>query len=134
MNTKQTQVIFTPRDIERLIGELARRIIESHNQMEPVALIGVRTGGVYLAQRLMSEIERLSGGRPDTGAIDITLYRDDWTRLHNRPIVGRTAIDFAVEERVLILVDDVLYTGRTTRAAMDALIDLGRPRRIELCV
>ena len=134
MEQTSNETVLDAKGISQLVDDLAKKIIKAHHRLANVALVGIRTGGAFLAHRLQQELERQSGIAPDTGIIDITLYRDDWTRLHNRPIVGRTAIDFPVDDRTLILVDDVLFTGRTTRAAMDALIDLGRPRRIELLV
>ena len=134
MEQTSNETMLDSKGISQLVDDLAEKIIKAHHQLANVALVGIRTGGAFLASRLQQALEKQSGISPDTGIIDITLYRDDWTRLHNRPIVGRTAIDFPVDDRTLILVDDVLFTGRTTRAAMDALIDLGRPRRIELLV
>jgi pyrimidine operon attenuation protein/uracil phosphoribosyltransferase len=134
MERPNSETLLDAEDIKRILADLAQQVIEAHDRVESIALVGIRTGGAFLAYRLQAELEAQSGIAPDTGVIDITLYRDDWTRLHNRPMVGRTAIEFPVEDRSLILVDDVLFTGRTTRAAMDALIDFGRPRRIELLV
>ena len=134
MERPNSEILLDAKAIAGLLEELARKVIQAHAQVDQAALVGIRTGGAYLAQRLQAELQKQCGIKPDTGIIDITLYRDDWTKLHTRPVVGRTAIDFSVEGRTLILVDDVLYTGRTTRAALDALIDLGRPNRIELMV
>jgi len=97
-------------------------------------LIGIQTRGVYLAKRLQAKIKEIEGVEIPTGDMDITLYRDDWTRISHHPVVQATDILFSVDEKQIILVDDVLFTGRTTRAAMDAVIDFGRPDRIELAV
>jgi pyrimidine operon attenuation protein/uracil phosphoribosyltransferase len=116
------------------LGAMAQAVARRHPQVGELGLVGVRTGGAFLSQRLADELAALGRGRPRHGVIDITLYRDDWTKLHSRPKVGLTEIAFPVEDLVVILVDDVLFTGRTVRAALDELIDFGRPRRIELAV
>ena len=99
-----------------------------------MVLIGIRTGGVFLAERLRQKIHQKRGVDLPTGIMDITLYRDDWTRLSQTPEVKKTEIHFSIEDKNILLVDDVLFTGRTIRAALDALLDMGRPRRIELAV
>lgn len=102
--------------------------------MKEIVLVGIRSGGVYLAQRLKEKIFQKTGVDLPTGIIDITLYRDDWTRLSQTPEVKKTEIHFPIEDKKVLLIDDVLFTGRTIRSAIDALMDLGRPRRIELAV
>ena len=134
MDSPQGSVIFDAGQMAGLLGQMASQVVQRHPGPDLPVLVGIRSGGAHLAWRLQKELARLAGQNPPTGIIDITLYRDDWTLLHSRPKVGRTEIDFSLEERQVILVDDVLYTGRTVRAAMDALIDLGRPGRIELAV
>ena len=134
MGLAKEQIVFDAAQIAAMVGSLAQAIIANHAKGEKLALVGIRTGGAHLALRLQNALEALSGERIPTGLMDITLYRDDWTRLHSRPKVGKTEIDFSVDRRTIVLVDDVLFTGRTIRAAMDALIDFGRPRRIELAV
>ena len=99
-----------------------------------MVLVGIRTGGVFLAERLKRKILQKGGFDLPTGIIDINLYRDDWTRLTQTPEVKKTEIHFPIEDRHVLLVDDVLFTGRTIRAALDALLDLGRPRRVELAI
>lgn len=128
------EALFSAPQVQEMIVDLARQLAARHPGAGELCLVGIRTGGAHLAARLQAELARQTGISPDTGVMDITLYRDDWTRLHSRPKVGRTSIDFPINERVVVLVDDVLYTGRTVRAALDALIDFGRPRRIELLV
>ena len=128
------EALFPSGQVQEMLVDLARQLASRHPGAGELCLVGIRTGGAHLAFRLQAELTRQTGLTPDTGVMDITLYRDDWTRLHSRPKVGRTAIDFAINERVVVLVDDVLYTGRTVRAALDALIDFGRPQRIELLV
>ncbi len=97
-------------------------------------MVGIRTGGVFLAERLRQKILQKRGIDLPTGIIDITLYRDDWTRLSQTPEVKKTEIHFSIEDKNILSVDDVLFTGRTIRAAIDALLDLGRPRRVGLAV
>jgi pyrimidine operon attenuation protein/uracil phosphoribosyltransferase len=130
----QDQLLYSHPQVDGLVRSLAEVIHKKHPNTKELVLVGIRTGGAYLAFRLQKLLGELSGAEPHTGVIDITLYRDDWTRLHTRPVVGRTEINFSIEDRVVVLVDDVLFTGRTTRAALDALIDFGRPARIELAV
>jgi pyrimidine operon attenuation protein/uracil phosphoribosyltransferase len=99
-----------------------------------MVLVGIRTGGVFLAERLRQNFVQKMGIDLPTGIIDITLYRDDWTTLSQTPEVKKAEIHFSIEDKHVLLVDDVLFTGRTIRAAIDALLDLGRPRRVELAV
>jgi len=121
-------------DIDRTLGRMAMQIVEHNHGVEDLVLIGIHTGGVYLAQRLRSLIQQQHGIDPPTGSLDITLYRDDWSLASQNPVVKKTEIGFAVNDKVVVLVDDVIYTGRTIRAALDALMDLGRPRCIQLAV
>jgi pyrimidine operon attenuation protein/uracil phosphoribosyltransferase len=126
--------ILDAEDIDRILTRMTHEILETHRGAENLALVGIHTRGVYLAKRIQSKIERIEGIELPAGDMDITLYRDDWTRITHNPIVQTTDISFSVDGKQIILVDDVLFTGRTTRAAMDALIDFGRPDRIELAV
>jgi pyrimidine operon attenuation protein/uracil phosphoribosyltransferase len=127
-------IIMEERDISDKIKTIARQIIENHTSLNDIVLVGIRTGGAYLAARLQQAIGKLAGTAPLLGILDITLYRDDWTRIGPTPVVGKTEINFSLNDKTVILVDDVLFTGRTVRAAMDALIDFGRPRKIELAI
>ena len=120
--------------IKRTITRIAHEIIESNKGVENVALIGIRRRGGPLAQRLAEQIEEIEGIKVPVGILDITLYRDDLTTLASQPLVHRTEVFFDVNDLNIVLVDDVLYTGRTVRAALDAIIDLGRPRCIQLAV
>lgn len=120
--------------VKRAITRIAHEIIESSKGVENVALIGIRRRGGPLAQRLAEQIEEIEGIKVPVGILDITLYRDDLTTLAAQPQVHRTEVFFDINGLNIVLVDDVLYTGRTCRAALDALIDLGRPRRIQLAV
>ncbi len=121
-------------EIDRILKRMACEILENHGKTGNLALIGIHTRGVFLANRLQKHIKAFDGGEIAVGKIDITLYRDDWTQMSAQPVVKTTDIAFTVDNKQLILVDDVLYTGRTVRAAMDAVIDFGRPSRIELAV
>lgn len=121
-------------DVERILKKMTHEIIESHKRMDKLALIGVHTRGVHLAHRIQALIKEEKGIELETGAVDINLYRDDWTRIGAQPIVRKSEISFNIDGKLIILIDDVLFTGRTVRAAMDALMDFGRPDRIELAV
>jgi len=126
------RIIFNRQDIEESVLRIAREVIHRHQTMDDVVLVGIRTCGAFLAKRLQDAIAEMDVPKPPTGVLDITLYRDDWTRISAAPKVGKTEIPFSIDNKIVILVDDVLFTGRTIRAAMDALIDFGRPRKIEL--
>ena len=124
----------------RTLSRIAHEIIERNDELDDVALMGIHTRGVPIAQRLRRLIEERAGVAPPLGAVDITFYRDDVqvrggeAPLHAQPVVRSTALDFPLEGRTCILVDDVLYTGRTIRAAIEALFDYGRPARVQLAV
>jgi pyrimidine operon attenuation protein/uracil phosphoribosyltransferase len=126
--------------LERTLSRIAHEIIERNDDLDEVALVGIHTRGVPIAQRLRRLIEERAGIAPALGAVDITFYRDDVqvrggeAPLHAQPVVRSTALDFPLEGRTCILVDDVLYTGRTIRAAVEALFDYGRPARVQLAV
>ena len=111
-----------------------QKIIENNKGIDDVVLVGIRTRGVPLAERLAAEIESIEGRRLSVGILDITLYRDDLSTLSYQPIVHQTQIPVDINGKTVILIDDVLYTGRTVRAALDAVIDLGRPKVIQLAV
>lgn len=128
------EVIQTEKEIEASLDRIYQQLLDRHPQLNDMVLVGIRTGGVFLAERLKEKIHRMKGVDLPAGIIDIALYRDDWTRLSQTPEVKKTDIRFSIEDRQVLLVDDVLFTGRTIRAALDALLDLGRPRRIELAV
>ncbi|QTA78023.1 Phosphoribosyl transferase [Desulfonema limicola] len=130
----KTHNILNAQEIDRILTRMAYSIIEIHKGTEKLALIGIQTRGVHIAKRIQTKIMGIEGVEIPTGHMDITLYRDDWTQIGHHPIVQATNIPFSVEGKNIVLVDDVLFTGRTIRAAMDALIDFGRPDRIELAV
>jgi pyrimidine operon attenuation protein / uracil phosphoribosyltransferase len=120
--------------MSRALTRIAHEILERNRGLDELALVGIRTRGVPLARRLARALKELNGDDVPTGALDITLYRDDLMRhpVGPQPLVRRTEIPFSIDDRKIMLVDDVLYTGRTIRAALDALIDFGRPRVIQL--
>ena len=128
------KVIMTPEDIRRTLARIAHEIIERNRTTDGLVLVGMRTRGVPLANRLATNIEDFNGSGIPVGALDISLYRDDLSALNQQPTVQRTDVPVSIEGKSIVLVDDVLYTGRSTRAAMDALIDLGRPQSIQLAV
>ncbi|OFW07029.1 MAG: bifunctional pyr operon transcriptional regulator/uracil phosphoribosyltransferase [Acidobacteria bacterium RIFCSPLOWO2_02_FULL_68_18] len=129
-------VVMDADRIGRTLTRIAHEIVERNRGLEDLALIGVRTRGVPLARRIATSLREITGQEVPTGALDITLYRDDLMRqsVGPQPLVRRTEIPFSIDDKTILLVDDVLYTGRTTRAALDALIDFGRPRGIQLVV
>jgi len=126
--------IMDEAQMRRSITRMAHEIIERNKGVENVVLVGIRTRGKPIAQMLAEAIFRVEGTQPPVGSLDITYYRDDLTHLSKEPTINRTEVPFDVEGRTVVLVDDVLYTGRTARAAMDAIMDLGRARRIQLAV
>ena len=129
-------VVMDADRIARTLTRIAHEIVERNRGVEGLALVGVRTRGVHLARRLARTLREITGQDVPTGALDITLYRDDLMRhaVGPQPLVRKTEIPFSIDDRTILLVDDVLYTGRTTRAALDALIDFGRPLGIQLIV
>jgi pyrimidine operon attenuation protein/uracil phosphoribosyltransferase len=120
--------------IARALRRMAVQITERNGGAARVALVGIRRGGVPLAARLQALLRELEGRAVPVGSVDITLYRDDAATALPNPLIGRSEVNFPVEDHTVILVDDVLYTGRTVRAAIDALLDYGRPRAIQLAV
>jgi pyrimidine operon attenuation protein/uracil phosphoribosyltransferase len=129
-------VVMDADRIGRTLTRIAHEILERNKGVDELALVGVRTRGVPIARRIARSLKEITGHDIPTGALDITLYRDDLMRqqVGPQPLVRRTEIPFSIDNRKILLVDDVLYTGRTTRAALDALIDFGRPKNIQLIV
>jgi pyrimidine operon attenuation protein/uracil phosphoribosyltransferase len=129
-------VVMDSDRMSRSLVRIAHEIVERNRGVDDLAIVGIRERGVPLARRISAELERIAGKAVPTGALDITLYRDDLMRqaVGPQPLVRSTDILFDIDNRVIVLVDDVLYTGRTIRAALDALIDFGRPRAIQLVV
>jgi pyrimidine operon attenuation protein/uracil phosphoribosyltransferase len=120
--------------IGRALTRIAHEILERNKGAGGLCLVGIRTRGVYLAERVNARLEAIEGRGLPSGVLDITLYRDDFTRISHHPVVHETLIDFDVTDKKIVLVDDVLYTGRTVRSALNALHDLGRPEGIQLAV
>jgi len=131
---EHTRTLLDESDIDRILTRMTHEILEIHKGAEDLALIGIQTRGVFMAKRIQQRILMVEGADIPVGILDITLYRDDWTRIGSHPVLQATDILFSIDGRQVILVDDVLFTGRTIRAAMDDLIDFGRPDRIELAV
>jgi pyrimidine operon attenuation protein/uracil phosphoribosyltransferase len=125
---------MTAAELDRTLERLSIELAGQHRDLDRVILVGIRTGGAFLAQRLADRLSRRTGKPMRVGVLDITLYRDDWTQLSHKPLVGKTELPGSIDDQQVVLVDDVLFTGRTVRAALDALIDYGRPKRIELVV
>lgn len=130
---KKTQ-LMDDRQIQRTITRMAHEIIERNKGVEDVVLVGIRTRGEPIARMLSEAIFRVEGAQVPVGSVDITFYRDDLTHISGDPTINHTDIPFDVNGKTVVLVDDVLYTGRTARAAMEAMMDLGRARRIQLAV
>src|SRR5262249_16380323 len=127
-------VVMDEATIDRALTRIAHEILEKHKGVEGLALVGIRSRGVPIAQRLAAKIQVIEGRDVPVRLLDINLYRDDLTAITDHPVLRKTEIPFSIDRRKIVLVDDVLFTGRTIRAALDALIDLGRPRLIQLCV
>jgi pyrimidine operon attenuation protein/uracil phosphoribosyltransferase len=130
----QKAQLMSASEVERTLIRLAHEILEKNNGVEDLALVGIRRRGVPLAERLAKIIQRIEKKPVLLGTLDITLYRDDLSTLDSKPVVQKTELEIPITDKSVVLVDDVLYTGRTTRAAMDALFRSGRPRRLQLCV
>ena len=135
-----TEIIFMPKelldnsDINRAIKRMAHEIIEKNKGTEKLCLVGIQKGGVILAKRLATEIHAIEGRLIEVGTLDISFYRDDLHTKDEQPVVKKTEIPCTIDEKTVVLVDDVLFTGRSIRAAMDALVDFGRPGHIQLAV
>lgn len=130
----KNRVVMDAEGIDRSLTRIAYEILEKNKGLEDLTLIGIRTGGIYLANRLRKKIAAIEGIEVPSGILDVTLYRDDLQKTNKKPRIGKTDIACSLDDRKVVLVDDVLFTGRTIRAAMDALIDFGRPRLIQLAV
>ena len=120
--------------IRRALTRISHEIVERNRGTQSLVLVGIRSRGIPLAERIAAAIEKIEGSRPAIGVLDITLYRDDLSTLAYQPVVRETEIPVDITGKTIVLVDDVLYTGRTIRAALDALIDMGRPKSIQLAV
>ncbi|MCR8745309.1 bifunctional pyr operon transcriptional regulator/uracil phosphoribosyltransferase PyrR [Romboutsia lituseburensis] len=120
--------------IARAITRVSHEIIEKNKGIEDIVLVGIKTRGVPIANRISNKIEQIEGSNVNTGEVDITLYRDDLKQINIDPVLNGSNIDFDINDKIVILVDDVLYTGRTVRGALDAIMDIGRPKAIQLAV
>ncbi|MBN2010614.1 bifunctional pyr operon transcriptional regulator/uracil phosphoribosyltransferase PyrR [candidate division KSB1 bacterium] len=134
MTVKVKARLIDANGLKRTISRLAYEIVERNKGIQDVVLVGVRTRGVFLAERINHEIERIEKSALPMGILDITMYRDDFRELHSQPQLQQTEINFDIDKKNVVLVDDVLYTGRTTRAALEALMAFGRPTTIQLAV
>ena len=134
VNKKDKAILLDRKQIQKTLVRLAHEIIEKNSNLENVAIIGIRTRGVVIAERLCSAIKDISGVSLDSGSIDVTFYRDDFETNLGSPKIGPSDILFDITRKDVILIDDVLYTGRTIRAAMEEIFSLGRPDRIQLAV
>ncbi len=133
-NLREKSQLLSGSEIERTLVRLAHEIVEKNNGVANLGLVGIMRRGVPLAQRLAKILGRIEKTNVDVGTLDISLYRDDLSTVGSRPHVKQSKMEFDIQDKYIVLVDDVLYTGRTARAALDALFDHGRPRRIQLCV
>lgn len=129
-----TKVLLSTEEIGRTMDRLAVEVVERHGDCAQVAILGIQRRGVDLARRLKAALDEKLGGDIPLGLLDINLYRDDWTTLDVQPQINKTEIFFDIDGKTLVLVDDVLFTGRTIRAALEAILDFGRPERVELLV
>ena len=134
MSFMKKATILTKEEIARAVTRISHEILEKNKGSKDLVIVGIRTRGYILAERISQSIDRIDGNKLPVGALDITLYRDDLSAVSEKPVVHKTEIDFDIEGKNIVLVDDVLYTGRTIRCALDALIDFGRPRSIQLAV
>ncbi|MGO9272105.1 MAG: bifunctional pyr operon transcriptional regulator/uracil phosphoribosyltransferase PyrR [Terriglobia bacterium] len=132
-NVREKSQLMTASEINRTLVRLAHEILERNDGVDGLVFVGIKRRGVPLAERLASKITEIEKSAPPVETLDITFYRDDLSTVDQKPVV-QAAATFSVEDKTVIMVDDVLYTGRTTRAALDALLEHGRPRRVELCV
>ena len=134
MGKTRDRVVMDKRAIKRTVSRMANQILERNKGASDLVIIGIRTRGVYLAERILKLIKKLEGVDPPLGTLDISFYRDDLRRKTEWPKVKKTEIKFSVEDKKVILVDDVIYTGRTTRAALEEIMDFGRPSSVQLAV
>ena len=131
---KEKAQLMDEKAIGRAITRISHEIIERNKGIEDVVLVGIKTRGVPIADRIAKKIQQIEGASVNTGEVDITLYRDDLKKIDVDPVINGSNVQFSIDDKIVILVDDVLYTGRTVRSALDAIIDIGRPKAIQLAV
>lgn len=131
---KEKAQLMDEKAIGRAITRISHEIIERNKGIEDVVLVGIKTRGVPIADRIGKKIQQIEGASVNTGEVDITLYRDDLKKIDIDPVINGSNVQFSIDDKIVILVDDVLYTGRTVRSALDAIIDIGRPKAIQLAV
>lgn len=134
MKKRRKSIVMDSIQMRRTVMRIAHEIVERNKNIGEIILVGIRNRGVPLAERIADALEKFEGVRVPVGALDITLYRDDIQMISPNPVVGKTEINADVHDRIVVLVDDVLFTGRTVRAALDELVDFGRPKAIQLAV
>ena len=127
-------ILLDAEGIQRTLVRVSHEILERNKGTQGLVLVGIRTRGAFLAERLAKEIEKIEGAKISVGALDITLYRDDLTMVGHQPVLHKTELDFDITDKTIVLADDVLFTGRTIRCALDELVDFGRPKKIQLAV
>ena len=131
---KEKAQLMDEKAIGRAITRISHEIIERNKGIEDVVLVGIKTRGVPIEDRIGKKIQQIEGASVNTGEVDITLYRDDLKKIDVDPVINGSNVQFSIDDKIVILVDDVLYTGRTVRSALDAIIDIGRPKAIQLAV
>ncbi len=134
MSSKEKALILDKAGIDRAMTRVAHEILEKNKGAKELVLVGIQRGGVHLARRLAAKIKEIEGVEPPVGSLDITMYRDDLATRKSQPVPQATDITFDIQDRIMVLVDDVIFTGRTIRAALNSIMDYGRPRRIQLAV
>lgn len=134
MNPKEKALILDKAGIERALTRIAHEILEKNKGAKELVLVGIQRGGVHIAKRLAAKIKQIEGVEPPVGSLDITMYRDDLATRKSQPVPQATDITFDIQGRMMVLVDDVIFTGRTIRAALNSIMDYGRPHRIQLAV
>lgn len=134
MNDKEKALILDKAGIDRALTRIAHEILEKNKGPKDLVLVGIQRGGVHLARRLAAKIKEIEGVEPPVGSLDITMYRDDLATRKSQPVPQATEITFDIQDRTMVLVDDVIFTGRTIRAALNSIMDYGRPHRIQLAV
>ncbi len=134
MSLKEKALILDKAGIDRALTRIAHEILEKNKGAKDLILVGIQRGGVHLAKRLATKIREIEGVEPPVGSLDITMYRDDLSTRKSQPVPQATEITFDIQDKMMVLVDDVLFTGRTIRAALNSVMDYGRPRRIQLAV